>query len=165
MYPIDFHSICSPTMEVNGVYQLSGYWYSLKYLKKKETTVWNNLRVSTWSEAKWTIFPDSGKVALEHQVCSSLLKTNELHPQKNVSFRQLHNFTFCSPVLPCMVGQKAIRTITRLFLGQLCYTFFNPRWYEGERERVPWYPISGQRSSTIAASCPSAEALPISICR
>jgi len=52
MYPIDFHSICSPTMEVNGVYQLSGYWYSLKYLKKKETTVWNNLRVQymKWSK-------------------------------------------------------------------------------------------------------------------
>jgi len=47
MYPIDFHSIFLPTIEFNGVHQLSGYQHSSKYLPLCSAEERNSYRFET----------------------------------------------------------------------------------------------------------------------
>ncbi len=63
MFPIDFHSISFPAMEVNGDQQLFGSSklfkiYSFAFnIRNKLLRVWNDMRVSKWWENFWVNYP------------------------------------------------------------------------------------------------------------
>ncbi len=100
LFPIHFHSIYFPTMEVNGDQQLFGSSKLFKIssfvfnIKKRLIQVWNDMRVSKW----WQNF----------------------HFWVNYSFK-VSLSTLTSVVLDHIYGQKAFFKISRepYILGEL----------------------------------------------